>query len=192
MSEGPRRSSRLASSAAAVPAPAPAPVAKEPSPSPPALAPIDIGDSLPSFVLKNEQGEEVDVSTLTAEKGAILFSIPRADTSGCTTQACGFRDIFPDFKESNFDVYCLSHDTPEDQKKWQIKKELPYPLLSDPGRVLVAALGAKNESGGGTKRGHFVFAKGGKLVERQLPVGPKESPALALQFVQAFNLKASL
>lgn len=45
-----------------------------------ALAPIDIGDSLPSYILKNEQGEDIDVAILTAEKGAILFSIPKADT----------------------------------------------------------------------------------------------------------------
>ena len=46
----------------------------------PALAPIDIGDSLPSYILKNEQGEDVDVATLPAEKGVIFFSIPKADT----------------------------------------------------------------------------------------------------------------
>lgn len=51
------------------------------------------------------------------------------------------------------------------------QKEFPYPLLSDPDRVFVAALGAKNPQGK-TKRGHFIFAKGGKLVERKLPVSP--------------------
>lgn len=45
-----------------------------------ALVPIDIGDSLPSYILKNEQDVDIDVATLTAEKGAILFSIPKADT----------------------------------------------------------------------------------------------------------------
>lgn len=53
------------------------------------------------------------------------------------------------------------------------QKEFPYPLLSDPDRVLVAALGAKGDSGN-TKRGHFIFAKGGKLVEKRLPVSPKD------------------
>ena len=51
-----------------------------------------------------------------------------------------------------------------------IQKELPYPLLSDPDRVLITALGAKDA--GKTKRGHFIFAKGGKLVEKKLPVSP--------------------
>ncbi|KAI0055698.1 AhpC-TSA-domain-containing protein [Artomyces pyxidatus] len=191
MSDGPRRSARLAATtvgAADVPAvvEAAAPTTEEP-----ALAPIDIGDSLPTFVLKNEQEEDVDVATLAADKGVILFTIPRADTAGCTTQACGFRDIYPDFTKHNFTVYCVSHDTSADQKRWQGKKELPYPLLSDPDRILIDALGAK-DANGKTKRGHFIFAPGGKLVDKKIPVTPKESPPLALEFVQVFNTKASL
>ncbi|KAI0300510.1 thioredoxin-like protein [Multifurca ochricompacta] len=186
MSE-PRRSARLAANAAAattdaVPESSPAEV--------PILAPIDIGESLPSYILKNEQGQDVDVAKLSEEKGAILFTIPKADTPGCTTQACGFRDIYPNFTEHNFIVYCLSHDQPEDQKRWQLK-EFPYPLLSDPNRVLISALGAK-DSAGRTKRGHFIFAKGGKLVEKKLPVSPTDSPTLALEFVKSFNTKSAL
>jgi len=189
MSE-PRRSARLAASAVATAATATdAAAAVEPSAA--ALAPIDIGDSLPSYILKNEQGEDVDIATLTAEQGAILFSIPKADTPGCTTQACGFRDIYPSFTEHNFTVYCLSHDKPEAQKKWQLKKEFPYPLLSDPDRVLVTALGAKDAGSNRTKRGHFIFAKGGKLVEKKLPVAPGESPTLALEFVKSLNANSA-
>lgn len=47
------------------------------------MEPIDIGDSLPSLTLKNEKGEDVDVSTLTAEKGVIMFLVPKADTRTC-------------------------------------------------------------------------------------------------------------
>lgn len=53
-----------------------------------------------------------------------------------------------------------------------IQKEFPYPLLSDPDRVLIAALGAKDAGSGKTKRAHFIFAKGGKLVKKELPVSP--------------------
>ena len=51
-----------------------------------ALAPIDVGDSLPSYILKNEQGEDVDVADLAEESGVILFSIPKADT--CESSYC--------------------------------------------------------------------------------------------------------
>ncbi|KAH9067938.1 peroxiredoxin Q [Lactarius vividus] len=185
MSE-PRRSARLAATTATTAKPD-TEVVEPPPAETPVLAPIDIGDTLPSYILKNEQGEDIDVAKLTEEKGVVIFSIPKADTSGCTTQACGFRDIYPDFTEHNFTVYCLSHDKPEDQKKWQLKKEFPYPLLSDPDRVFVAALGAKDPKTGKTKRGHFIFAKGGKLVDKKLPVTPADSPTFALEFVKSFK-----
>src|ERR1700722_18651382 len=99
---------------------------------------VDIGDSLPSLMLKNEKDEDVDIASLASEKGVVLFLVPKADTrkfritqqsrsnllnnpAGCTNQACGFRDIYPDFTLLNFDVYCLSADTPESQTKWQTK-----------------------------------------------------------------------
>jgi len=147
------------------------------------LAAIDIGDSLPTLTLKNEKDEDVEVSTLTADKGLVLFLIPKADTPGCTNQACGFRDKYPDFTGLDYNVYCLSADTPAAQSKWQTKKELPYPLLSDRKRVLITALGAGD--GGKTKRSHFIFAKGGKLVDKKVPVKAADSPKIALDFIKS-------
>lgn len=151
----------------------------------PTLATIDIGNSLPSLTLKNEKDEDVQVADLASEKGVILFLVPKADTPGCTNQACGFRDIYPDFTSLNYDVYCLSADTPAAQTKWQTKKELPYPLLSDPKRLLISALGAGE--GGKTKRSHFIFEQGGKLVDKKIPVKPADSPKLALDFVKSLQ-----
>ncbi|KAF9449844.1 AhpC-TSA-domain-containing protein [Macrolepiota fuliginosa MF-IS2] len=151
--------------------------------STPQLSPIDIGDTLPSLTLKNEKGEDIQVAEIASDQGAVVFLVPKADTPGCTNQACGFRDIFPNFTEFGYTVYCLSADSPNAQSKWQTKKELPYSLISDPKRILIGALGA-NE-GGKTKRSHFIFEKGGKLVEKQNPVKPVDSPKLALEFIQA-------
>ena len=105
-----------------------------------ALPKIELGGSLPIVTLKNEKGEDIQVADLAAEKGVILFLVPKADTrtpfsfvlvyrcsdvpffsAGCTNQACGFRDIYPDFTSLNFDVYCLSADSPTAQTKWQTK-----------------------------------------------------------------------
>jgi len=144
------------------------------------LAAIDIGDTLPGHTLKNEKDEDIDISTLTAEKGLVLFLVPKADTPGCTTQACGFRDIYPDFTSLNYEVYCLSADLPAAQTKWQTKKSLPFPLLSDPKRVLIKAL---TGNGAKTARSHFIFEKGGKLVEKKNPVKPADSPKLAFEFI---------
>ncbi|KAG1727687.1 thioredoxin-like protein [Suillus occidentalis] len=149
-------------------------------------APIDIGDILPSMTLKNEKGEDIDTGSIAAEKGVVLFLVPKADTPGCTTQACGFRDIWQEFTALDYDVYGVSADSSTAQSKWQTKKELPYPLISDPKRSLIGVLGAGD--GNKTKRSHFVFEKGGKLLDRKMPVKPADSPRLALEFITGLKL----
>lgn len=149
-------------------------------------APIDIGDILPSMTLKNEKGEDIDTGSIAAEKGVVLFLVPKADTPGCTTQACGFRDIWQEFTALDYDVYGVSADSSTAQSKWQTKKELPYPLISDPKRSLIGVLGAGD--GNKTKRSHFVFEKGGKLLDRKMPVKPADSPRLALEFIKGLKL----
>ncbi|KAJ7930885.1 AhpC-TSA-domain-containing protein [Mycena leptocephala] len=157
--------------------------AEEPKEPEEKLAAIDIGDSLPTFTLKNEKDEDVEVSTLTADKGLVLFLVPKVDTGGCTTQACGFRDIYTDFTGVDYNVYCLSADTSAAQSKWQTKHELPYPLLSDHKRELITALGAGE--GGKTQRSHFIFAKGGKLIDKKIPVKAADSSKIALEFIKS-------
>lgn len=155
------------------------------SAAPPAAAAkttVDIGDTLPSLAVKNEKSEDVETSTLVVEKGVVLFLVPKADTPGCTQQACGFRDIWQEFTTLDYDVYCLSADSTTAQSKWQTKKQLPYQLLSDPKRVLIGALGAAE--GNRTKRSHFVFEKGGKLIDKKMPVKPVDSPRLALEAIK--------
>ncbi|KAG2064385.1 AhpC-TSA-domain-containing protein [Suillus decipiens] len=147
--------------------------------------PIDIGDILPSMTLKNEKGEDIDTGSITAEKGVILFLVPKADTPGCTTQACGFRDIWQEFVSLDYDVYGVSADSPGAQSKWQTK-QLPFPLISDPKRSLIGILGAGD--GNKTKRSHFVLEKGGKLLDKQMPVKPADSPRLALEFIKGLRL----
>ncbi|KAF8509531.1 AhpC-TSA-domain-containing protein [Hysterangium stoloniferum] len=146
---------------------------------------LSIGDLLPSITLKNEKGEDVNVAELAAHKGLVLFLVPKADTPGCTKQACGFRDSYPDFEAHNFNVFCVSADAPTAQAKWQTKQSLPYSLLSDKDRVLIKALGAGE--GNKTNRSHFIFTKGGKLVEKKLPVKPVDSPQQALAFVKSLQ-----
>ncbi|KAJ4470192.1 thioredoxin-like protein [Lentinula aciculospora] len=138
-----------------------------------------LGSFLPELTLKSEKEVDVEVSLLANKKGVILFLVPKADTPGCTNQACGFRDIYAEFTSAEYDVYCVSADPPAAQSKWQEKKSLPYGLLSDPDRKLISALGANDK--GKTKRSHFVFAKAeegaagkGKLIEKNIGVKPVE------------------
>ncbi|EEB89428.1 hypothetical protein MPER_12474 [Moniliophthora perniciosa FA553] len=172
----------------------------------PDIPSVNLGDPLPNLTLKNEKDEDVDVSKLATEKGVVIFLVPKADTPGCTTQACGFRDIYAEFTTLGYDVYCLSADTTNAQTKWQTKKNLGYSLLSDPKRVFISALGAADKNK--TKRSHFIFEKGtGKLVDIKNPVKPADrniscaqhypvlintiSPNLALEFIKQHSPEAA-
>jgi len=152
---------------------------------------LQVGDNLPDITLKNENGEDVIVNSLTsAEQGVVFFLVPKADTPGCTTQACLFRDSYSEFKTLSYAVYCISADTPQAQKKWQGKKELPYPLLSDPKRAFIKSLGSFKPPKS-TTRSHFIFEKGtGKLVEKKSSVKPAESATLALEFIKKHHESA--
>ncbi|WVQ71230.1 hypothetical protein IAR50_000755 [Cryptococcus sp. DSM 104548] len=144
---------------------------------------LKLGDKLPNIKLKNEDGELVDVSTLAGEKGVVFFLYPKADTPGCTNQACGFRDMYAEIAAYGYEVYGLSKDTPTAQQKWKAKKNLNYHLLSDPKSKLIARLGAfvppKN-----TKRSHFIFEKGSaELIDAEIGVKPVEDPNNVVAFL---------
>nr|XP_019049138.1 hypothetical protein I302_02919 [Kwoniella bestiolae CBS 10118]OCF28068.1 hypothetical protein I302_02919 [Kwoniella bestiolae CBS 10118] len=98
---------------------------------------LKLGDKLPKITLKDNEGNDVDVSSLTGDKGVVVFLYPRADTPGCTTQACGYRDINDQIKEFGYDIYGLSKDKSEAQQKWINKKQLTYKLLCDPESKLI-------------------------------------------------------
>jgi len=144
---------------------------------------LQIGDGLPNWTMQNEKNEDVKIGSLAGEQGLVLFLIPKADTPGCNTQACAFRDSYAEFDKYGYAVYALSADTPAVQAKWQTKKNLPYSLLSDPKRKVIHTLGAKN--GSTTKRSHLIFEKGsGKLVEKKIGVKPADSHKQALEFIK--------
>ncbi|WVF70576.1 hypothetical protein IAT40_005368 [Kwoniella sp. CBS 6097] len=142
------------------------------------------GDKLPKITLKDNGGNEVDVSTIAGEKGVVIFLYPKADTPGCTTQACGYRENFDKISEYGYDIYGLSKDKPEAQQKWITKKELTYKLLCDPESKLIKRLGAF-VAPNNTKRSHFIFEKGsGKLVDIALGVKPADDPTNVLKFLE--------
>ncbi|KAG1876945.1 hypothetical protein C8R48DRAFT_590725, partial [Suillus tomentosus] len=76
-------------------------------------------------------------------------------------------------------------DSSAAQSKWQTKRQLPFPLISDPKRLLIGILGAGD--GNKMKHSHFVFEKGGKLLDQRMPVKPVDSPRLALEFIKGLS-----
>jgi peroxiredoxin Q/BCP len=91
---------------------------------------VEAPDMAPDFEVTADDGSTVRLSDLRGRK-VILFFYPRADTSGCTTEACEFRDHSPDIEEQGAVVLGISPDEVEDVRKFRMKFDLPFRLLAD-------------------------------------------------------------
>lgn len=146
----------------------------------------DIGEQAPDFELLNQDGQTVRLSDFRGKR-VILFAYPKAGTSGCTTQACGFRDEFPRITDTNAVVLGISPDEPEAQKRWKDAENLPYDLLSDPDHQVLEAWGAWGEksmygkSYFGVIRSHWVIDENGVIADVQLKVSPQDSVERAVK-----------
>lgn len=141
---------------------------------------LKIGDVAPDFELPNSEEESVKLSDFRGQR-VILFFYPKAGTSGCTTQACGFRDEFPKIQAANATVIGVSPDQPTALANWKQKENLPYNLLSDPDHEVAEQYGVWGEKKNygrtymGIIRSHFVISPEGKIEDVQFKVSPQNS-----------------
>ncbi len=91
---------------------------------------MELNKKVADFTLQTDEDKTVSLSDY-AGKPVILFFYPRADTPGCTIEACGFRDTFKKLQAAGAVVLGISRDTPRDQAKFRAKYDLPYTLLAD-------------------------------------------------------------
>jgi thioredoxin-dependent peroxiredoxin len=146
------------------------------------------GEMMPEIELLNQDGKTVKLSDFHGRK-VILFAFPKANTSGCTTQACGFRDALPQVTTSNAVVFGISPDQPAELLSWKQQENLPYDLLSDPDHTILEQLGAWGEKSmygktyTGVIRSHWVIGEDGRVIDEQLKVSPTDSVERALKTV---------
>ena len=129
---------------------------------------MDINQKAPDFTLPDQNGEPVTLSALKG-KPIVLFFYPRADTPGCTIEACGFRDQYGELTRAGLTILGISPDTSQAQKKFEQKFALPYPLLADADKevaILYGVLKEKNMYGKtvlGIERTTFLIGPDGKI-----------------------------
>ncbi len=97
---------------------------------------LEEGNKAPVFTLKNQDGKSVSLKDFNGKK-VVLYFYPKDDTSGCTKEACSFRDEFPKFNNLNAVILGVSPDSVESHKKFAGKYNLPFTLLSDEPREVI-------------------------------------------------------
>jgi thioredoxin-dependent peroxiredoxin len=106
---------------------------------------IESGAAAPDFTLADQDGRQVTLSELRG-RNVVLYFYPKADTPGCTKQACGVRDHAADYEQANAVVLGISKDPVEDLRAFADKYGLPFTLLSDEGNAVKQQYGAGKRS----------------------------------------------
>jgi thioredoxin-dependent peroxiredoxin len=146
---------------------------------------LKVGDTAPDFELPSDTGESVKLSDFRGKK-VVLYFYPRDDTSGCTTQACGFRDSYPQIEEKNAVVLGVSPDGVKSHQKFKTKYNLPFILLADEQHKVAETYGVWGEKSFlgkkfmGVIRSHFVIDEQGKIADAQVKVSPTGSVEKAI------------
>jgi len=143
----------------------------------------DTGERAPAFHLPNQHGIKVRLSSLKGRKVLVYF-YPKADTPGCTAQACGLRDIADDIDDTV--VVGISPDSPERLARFDEKHNLGFTLLSDADHAVAEKYGVwveKNMYGKksmGVQRSAFLIDETGKVTEAWPKISPKDTPTKLL------------
>lgn len=102
---------------------------------------VQVGDVAPDFTLPSQSGEAVSLQDLRG-KNVVLYFYPKDNTSGCTAQACAFRDQYEVFKDAGAEVIGVSSDSEESHQQFAAQYRLPFTLLSDAGGTIRKRYGA--------------------------------------------------
>lgn len=147
---------------------------------------LEPGDKAPDFTLPDQNGDPVKLSDLKGQT-VVLYFYPRADTPGCTTQACGVRDRGGDYAAAGARVIGISPDEVEDVKRFAEKFDLDFTLLADADHAVADAYGAWVEKSMygkkymGVQRATFLIDPDGTIAKVFPKVSPKTHADVALE-----------
>jgi peroxiredoxin Q/BCP len=142
------------------------------------------GEKAPAFTLENQDGDKVKLADFKGQT-LVLYFYPKADTPGCTTQACGIRDRFKEYGDAV--VVGISPDEPSRLAAFKEKYNLPFTLIGDPDHAVAEKYGQWVEKSMygkkymGVQRSTFIIDGKGKIAEYLPKVQPKQHDDLVLK-----------
>lgn len=125
---------------------------------------MDVGDEVPDFTATLDTGETTSLSTLLADGPIVLFFYPKAFTSGCTAEACHFRDLAAEFAQAGAQRLGISRDDVETQARFRQEHDFDYPLIADESGEIADVFGAKRMGPLWSKRQTFVIGTDRRLL----------------------------
>jgi len=153
------------------------------------MSKLKAGDPAPEFHAETDQGETVSLKDYRGKR-VVLYFYPKDNTSGCTKQACGFRDAYPQIEDSKAVVLGVSPDSAASHVRFKEKYELPFTLLVDDDHRIAESYGAWGEKSMygrkyyGIIRSHFVIDEQGRIADAQYKVSPTASVERALESLE--------
>ncbi len=125
---------------------------------------LKVGMTAPDFVLPDANGHYYKLSSYKGKSPVVVYFYPKAETPGCTKEACGIRDTWNNFKKNKIQVLGISVDPKKDIKKFIKDYRLNFPLLSDAGQKVSKEYGVFNDKGY-DNRITFVVDKNGRIAD---------------------------
>ena len=143
---------------------------------------LKIGDTAPGFKLLEQNSKTVKLSDFAGKKVLVYF-YPKAETPGCTSQACSVRDSAEPLKKAGIVALGISPDKPDIQKKFDEHHKLGFRLLSDPDHKTAEAYGVWGKSIFGITRSSFLIDEKGKIIGAWYAVSPTDTVPKALEML---------
>ena len=150
---------------------------------------LEVGTKAPVFTLPDQNGNRVSLSDFVGKK-VVLYFYPKDNTSGCTKQACGFAELYPQFEEKGAVVLGVSKDSVASHKKFEENYGLPFTLLSDPELTVIQAYDVWVEKSMygrkymGIERSTYLIDEDGVIVKALGKVRPGDNPKKMLKEIE--------
>jgi peroxiredoxin Q/BCP len=151
-------------------------------------AELEVGTAAPALTALDQDGKKVVFEDFYKKGFTLVYFYPKADTPGCTKQACSLRDAYAKLSDAGVQVIGVSSDGSADQKKFQEKYKLPFTLVADTDKQVMDAFGVPHTLGFASRQAFLVHD--GKIVWRDLTASTAEQAADVLAAIQELGKKS--